>query len=61
MQEELTATCDACGHLAILKEIDGLSKPDVRWPGVRVVEVIDCPLCGIREQPAPEFVGKHFS
>ena len=43
--------CDRCGADAIHKFTEGLLVPDPKKPNVRVVEVIECPKCGKREQP----------
>jgi hypothetical protein len=43
--------CDACGQQANLIETYGLLEPNPAMPGVRVVQLIDCPFCGQREQP----------
>lgn len=50
MQAE-SAVCQQCGQVAILEETNGLLEPDPRWPGVLILQVINCPCCGIHEQP----------
>lgn len=45
------STCKQCGKSATILETYGLLNPDPQWPGVRVLEVISCPRCGICEQP----------
>ena len=45
------STCNQCGQRATIQETYGLLNPDPKWPGTRVIEVVDCPLCGIHEQP----------
>jgi hypothetical protein len=44
--------CQCCGADAALKFTEGVLLPDPRKSEVRVVEVIECPKCGRREQPA---------
>jgi hypothetical protein len=50
MTKELVA-CEQCGEFAEVKRTDGLLEPDPRWPTARVVQLIECPRCGLIEQP----------
>jgi DNA-directed RNA polymerase subunit RPC12/RpoP len=43
--------CDRCGADAIVKSTEGQLIPDPKQSGAKVVDVIECPHCGLREQP----------
>lgn len=45
------STCNKCGQPAPVIEVDGLLYPDARWPGVKIIEIVNCSRCGIQEQP----------
>jgi hypothetical protein len=43
--------CEKCDAQAVVKKTVGLLEADDHFPGVRILQVIDCPNCGEREQP----------
>ena len=45
-------TCDRCGKEATIIFTEGLWSSDPRRRGINVVQTIECPSCGKRDQPA---------
>jgi DNA-directed RNA polymerase subunit RPC12/RpoP len=48
---ETLLKCDRCGADAALKFTEGVLVPDLKKPNIRVIQIIECPYCGLREQP----------
>lgn len=50
---EIQVRCSRCGATAVVKSTEGMLYRDAAHPDVKVLHTIECPNCGIREQPAP--------
>ena len=44
-------TCDHCGAPVRIVAMYSLIYADPRWPGAKTILEIDCPNCGVQEQP----------
>ena len=47
----LHVTCDRCGKEAVLKNSEGFFRLNRQKRRLEVIQIVDCPVCGLVEQP----------